>query len=105
MVSSLDCPSPHFRAMRSLACTLKKHELVLAKADKGSSLIILPRRDDLDKIYQFLPASQVSKIRFNVDEHNTAVRKAIKSNPLVILGDLDHLFCYELCYPLPLWEN
>jgi len=100
MVSSIDTSFPLSCAKRSLESSLKKHNFVLAKADKGESLVVrLTRQRYDDKIKQFITASQLTKIHFSLEEHSKIIQKAIKSNPLVVSGDPERLFVMNYALP------
>mgnify|MGYP000900562870 CR=1 FL=1 len=68
MVFIFDAPSHFNLELLSLSHTLKENDLVLTKADKSASSIILDRLWYIHKIEQFLIASRTVKIKFNLDE-------------------------------------
>ena len=62
-------------------------------------MVILHNQQHVDKIEQFIVASNLTKIKFSLDEYNRKIRKAIKSNPLVIQGDPERLFVMNYALP------
>jgi len=66
-----------------------EHDLIVTKADKGNSVVLLKRSDYIDKMNEFL--TSVKAIRndhFRSSVHNDKVRKCIHDSKILINDDL-----------------
>ena len=86
-ISILDNPSSlHSRSYNALKKRLKQKDLVIAKADKGETLVLL-NRDDYDrKIKDFLTQSGASPCNLSINSHSDKTRKLIQGANHIITG-------------------
>ena len=61
------------KTYRSFQQRLKLLDLVIAKADKGETMVILNWLDYVNQIHQFLEQSIATPMRYKFIEHNEAI--------------------------------
>lgn len=78
-------PLPTKRAMKSISQKVKSNDLVVSKADKGNTVVIM-NRDEYDrKINDFLNGNNANLVTgFNFSKFNATVRKAISMSTFII---------------------
>lgn len=84
---------------RSLQQKLKKEDLVICKADKGETLIILSRKTYDEKIQTFLSNSRATCIPYSLKAYNATIRSAVNNSKHVFQGKRDHLL--QMCPSTP----
>ena len=96
-IKSTHDPDVHtfFRIKRKLS----QGGLCIAKADKGESLVILPRADYVNKIQAFLEASGAVVTKYNFTEYNAKTRSKIKNSKYVITEKHDSLLQMNASLP------
>ena len=66
---------------------LKLLDLVIAKADKGETLVILNRLDYVNQIHQFLEQSGATPMRYKFTERNEAIRSILANKNSLLFGN------------------
>jgi len=99
-VSSISVPPPlETRTFFNLQKRLRHQNLVIAKADKGESLVILSRSDYDKKMIEFLNTAGAKPIKFSLDAYKERVWNAMKKASMVISVDRDRL--KQMCAAVP----
>ena len=66
---------------------LRNSNLVIAKADKGETLVILPRLVYVNRIHQFLEQSGATPMRYKFTEGNEAIRSILANKNSLLFGN------------------
>lgn len=92
-------PPPNNRVFVQLQRRVQQQDLVIVKADKGETLIILSRTNYEEKMLDFLNRSGAKPSNFNLANYNKEIRAAIKCSTLVIRNQGKDLL--QMCVATP----
>jgi len=92
--------SPELEAYFSLKKRFNNEHLVIARADKGETLVLLTRDQYELKMYDFLNSAGASLTAFSLTKHSMEVRAAIENTRLVFQPALQPQLI-QMSYAIP----
>jgi hypothetical protein len=79
-----EVPRTTSRTLRSIKEKIRTNDLIISKADKGNSVVIMSRTDYDNKMREFINANGGERVSFDFVKFNSSVRQCIKMSEFVI---------------------